>query len=249
MSVECRNPMTASDKYPDSERVGVRIKEARRRANLTQAALADKIGRSRTALAQWETSKHAPDHEAVKLIARHTQQSLAWLTIGESEPAADGPQQRIRYESSGRGDTITSGARVVQAPVLYIDASAPGASVVEAADRRPVVLEQALIASGIEPDNIGLIDMIGPSMGPWLPDGSRCVLDRGDTALRDGEIYALRDRDMLRIRVVIPLPGGGMRLHAYSDAYPDEVLTSSESAERIQVLGRVFQVHWSSPRR
>jgi phage repressor protein C with HTH and peptisase S24 domain len=76
-----------------------------------------------------------------------------------------------------------------------------------------------------------------------LPDGSTVGVDRSDTQIRDGKLYALDHDGMLRVKQVHRLPGGGLRLVSFNDEYPDEEYTVDQVAEAIRVIGRVF---WSA---
>lgn len=59
-----------------------RIFEARTGAKLSQQALADATGKTRGAVAQWESGAVRPRHSTLKLIAKATNKPLAWLETG-----------------------------------------------------------------------------------------------------------------------------------------------------------------------
>ncbi|MEX7116306.1 helix-turn-helix transcriptional regulator, partial [Pseudomonas aeruginosa] len=65
----------------------------------------------------------------------------------------------------------------------------------------------------------------------------------------DGEIYALKHDDMLRVKFVYRLPGGGIRLRSFNrDEYPDEEYTKDQMRENnLSIMGWVFW--WSVLRR
>lgn len=102
----------------------------------------------------------------------------------------------------------------------------------------------ALDRLGITEDEALLVEVHGDAHGLALPDGSMVAVNTTDTTPREGKAYALRDHDMLRVRVLVPQPGGGMILRTYDrDEYPDETLTPDQARERLEILGRVF---WSA---
>ncbi|UVV66546.1 S24 family peptidase [Brucella anthropi] len=66
-----------------------RILKAREEAGLTQQQLADATGKTRGAVAQWESGKTRPRHDVLLAIAASTGQDIAWLESGISlEPAS-----------------------------------------------------------------------------------------------------------------------------------------------------------------
>lgn len=64
--------------------LGMRIRAARLRAGLSQGDLAAQIGVSRTAVANWESSKSRtrPSSERLEAISHHTGVSWEWLATG-----------------------------------------------------------------------------------------------------------------------------------------------------------------------
>lgn len=59
-----------------------RIFKARKDAGLTQQELADAIGKTRGAVAQWESGEVRPRHSTLKLISNCTGKDLRWLESG-----------------------------------------------------------------------------------------------------------------------------------------------------------------------
>lgn len=98
---------------------------------------------------------------------------------------------------------------------------------------------------GVMPENAICISLSGNSMEPQLPDGSTVGVDVNSRAIVDGKIYAILHGDMVRVKVLYSIPGGGIRLKSFNSAeHPDETYTPEQIREhRIKVLGRVF---WSS---
>lgn len=64
--------------------VGLRIRDARERANMTQQALADHCGVSRAAVAQWELGTTRPSLEHLSMAAEALGVWVSWIT-GEGE--------------------------------------------------------------------------------------------------------------------------------------------------------------------
>lgn len=98
---------------------------------------------------------------------------------------------------------------------------------------------------GVQPSEAVCVTVRGNSMQPVLPDGSTVGVDKGNTSVSDGKMYALDHDGQLRVKTLYRLPGGGIRMRSFNrDEHPDEEYTSAEMSEAgIEILGRVF---WSS---
>ncbi|MFH6567093.1 MULTISPECIES: LexA family transcriptional regulator [Pseudomonas] len=103
-----------------------------------------------------------------------------------------------------------------------------------------------LQAMDVSPDQVMCVPMIGNNMAHKIPDGSTVAIDRSLTQIVDGEIYALEQDGMLRIKYLYRLPGNGLRLRSENRLeYPDELLDDAQvQAQQIRVLGWIFW--WST---
>ena len=78
--------------------VKTRIKQARKRAEMSQQVLADKLGLSRQMISFWENLERAdaPSVEQVHKIGDATGESVVWLLLGLSASFSEGPDMRGR---------------------------------------------------------------------------------------------------------------------------------------------------------
>lgn len=72
-----------SDDYGSPMNLNARIYKARKDANLSQEALANAVGKTRGAVAQWEAGDVHPRPSTLAAIAKATGVSLSWLQTGE----------------------------------------------------------------------------------------------------------------------------------------------------------------------
>ncbi|ALZ15616.1 helix-turn-helix transcriptional regulator [Pseudomonas aeruginosa] len=119
----------------------------------------------------------------------------------------------------------------------------------ELAKRKIRFPRSVLHESGVNPKCAVCVNVTGNSMEPLIADGAVIGIDMSVNAITDGEIYALKHDDLLRVKFVYRLPGGGIRLRSYNrDEYPDEEYTRDQMrAGDISVIGWVFW--WSVMRR
>lgn len=102
---------------------------------------------------------------------------------------------------------------------------------------------------GVDPKHSVCVNVSGNSMEPLIADGAIIGVDLSAHTIIDGEIYALKHDDMLRVKFVYRLPGGGIRLRSFNrDEYPDEEYTKDQMRENnLSIMGWVFW--WSVLRR
>ncbi|MDX1485234.1 MAG: XRE family transcriptional regulator [Alphaproteobacteria bacterium] len=80
--------------------MGPRIRDARKRANMTQQALAERCGVSRAAVAQWETGTTRPSIEHLGKVADTLGVWVSWIT-GEGEYSGQ-EEEAVPYRPRGR---------------------------------------------------------------------------------------------------------------------------------------------------
>jgi len=131
-------------------------------------------------------------------------------------------------------------------PLLDIELSAGNGSsvIIEAEQYRLPFRRYTLKKQGIDPAAARVVRVTGNSMVPILSDGDAVGVDTNRTKVIDGDTYAIRDGDLLRVKILIERPDGGIIIRSFNrDDYPDEILTKEARQERITIIGRVW---WSS---
>ena len=82
--------------------IGKRIAASRKKAGLSQEALAEKLGVSRQAVSRWETGETMPELEKCIALCRALGVSADLLLLGEEQPAAPGGAQTETDEAARR---------------------------------------------------------------------------------------------------------------------------------------------------
>lgn len=81
------------------------------------------------------------------------------------------------------------------------------------------------------------IKMEGNSMHPVLPNNTILLINTSYKRIIDGQIYAVIQSDLLRIRKLYQLPDGKIKISAYNnDEYPSE----NTDLKNLEVVGKVF---------
>jgi phage repressor protein C with HTH and peptisase S24 domain len=100
--------------------------------------------------------------------------------------------------------------------------------------------KSTLRKSSVDPTNAACVRVNGNSMEPVLPNGSTVGVDKSQTSVIDGKMYAINHDGMLRIKTLYKLPGGGLRLRSFNtEEWPDERY-ESDSINLIKIIGKVF---------
>ena len=68
--------------YAEFMDLKARIYTARKEAKLSQSALAAAVGKTRSAVAQWESGEVRPRHSTLTIIAKATGKDISWLESG-----------------------------------------------------------------------------------------------------------------------------------------------------------------------
>lgn len=78
-----------SEGYVPGMELNARIFKARKDADMTQEQLAEAVGKTRGAVAQWESGEVRPRHATLQAIAEATKKPLTWLLTGSAEPLSE----------------------------------------------------------------------------------------------------------------------------------------------------------------
>lgn len=219
-----------------------RLKIAREKAGISQAQLAERIGISQQSVAKIESGETLQPRK-IKEIANVLNVSQKWLQLGIEE---NGTLSNFVVQEAE--DAELDPEVFAYIPVLDIELSAGNGCEAEVVE---LVLESFplrridLRKAGVNPANARIVKIWGNSLLPVLNNGDYVAVDSAQSSpIRDGDLYAVRDGVLLRVKILINLPDGGVILRSFNkDEYPDEILTFDERKTRIHIIGRVF---WSS---
>lgn len=222
--------------------LAARLKIARENKGLSQAQLADMIGLSQQSVAKIENGETLQPRK-IKEIAKALDVSQKWLQLGIEENGVISSYVVEELEEAKLDPAVFA-----DIPVLDIELSAGNgceAEIVESIVDSFPLRRADLRKAGVSPTNARIVKIWGNSLLPVLNNGDHVAVDMSQSKpIRDGDLYALRDGVLLRVKVLINQPDGGLMLRSFNkEEYPDEVLNFNERRSRIHVIGRVF---WSS---
>lgn len=233
-----------------------RLKQARKKAGLSQSDLAERVGIKQASISEIERGLVRTSGYLIQM-AKALDVDPLWLSEGVGESSS------FRAKPAIESNAVLIGAMSAWDPEDSLDSDeveipyyeqvefAGGGGmteVVELAGRKLRFSKETLRAAGVDSDNAACARVSGRSMERLILDGATIGFDRGCTAVIDGEIYAFNHDGMLRVKYLYRMPGGGVRIRSEnSEEFPDEIMTGDEYRRDIVMLGRVFW--WSTVRR
>jgi phage repressor protein C with HTH and peptisase S24 domain len=228
-------------------------------ASLTQADVAEACGWSgQSAFSQYATGKVPLNLEALLRLAKALDFSpeqvstrlLSMVSIN-SAPSDIEPRRVAELVPMSIWDEDTplddDEVEVPYFAEVQLAAGSGMTHVVEVPGRKLRFSKATLREAGVSINDAMCARVHGRSMERMILDGAAVGVDRGQTDIIDGEIYAFDHEGMLRTKYLYKMLGGSVRARSENhEEYPDEIFTPEQMAE-IRILGRVFW--WSTVRR
>lgn len=158
---------------PEPRSIGDRIRHARKDAGLNQADLAERVGVSQPAVANWESGVHDPRRVMLAKIADVLNVSPAWLAGGDRSPVETDKQPAAAY--------LRRPLR--HAPVIALE-DAMRLLTDESADPHALALDYIPLTSGAE--KVFALFLDDEAMDRAFPKNTLVVVDYGDRRPADG---------------------------------------------------------------
>ncbi len=213
--------------------IGQRIKELRKMLGLTQEEFANRIGRSRISIAQYEAGKRTPDESTLRLISQTFGVNLEWLKSGEGEMFAE------TVPAEGKGLKIAYYPDVELSAGVGIEPFSENNRWIEISEGLMLELFGRVYKNGL-----ALFPVYGNSMEPTIKGGSIAIirLYEYEHSIINGSIYALRiDNDIYIKRIKLnPVTKQITLISDNPDYEPIEVPIEFQS--NIKIIGRFLGV-------
>lgn len=173
---------------------GQRIKELRKKFDLTQQGLADEIGaNNKQTISDVEKGKQKGlNDDQVRIILDKYGISKAWLILGEGE--------MFELAKTLESTTTAINHQMISAPIMSIKASAgSGREQHEIVTNGELLIDRMLFKVLPNLKNIQAIEVEGDSMYPTLKDGDYVVIEKNSNFSGDG-IYVLQYDGVLLVK-------------------------------------------------
>ncbi|WP_295454125.1 S24 family peptidase [uncultured Thiodictyon sp.] len=239
----------------------IKVEAALRARGESLSAFAARIGVRSQDLNNWK--KRGLPRTRQRLVADALGWTLDHLLVDDaacsitSPPAtecAPGPAiaepvsgcQVATADPDARGRSLASGDvptdRSVLIPRRRLVFSASSGELVFEPQTPPLAFDADWLSRiGLSVDNAAVIDAQGDSMAPLIHEGDVLLVNLGDRAVRDGQIFALRYARELRVRRLYRRYDGCLILRSENrERYPDETVPRADQGIHVQVVGCVL---------
>lgn len=201
--------------------IGLRIKIKRKLSGLTQEALGRSVGVSKVAVSRWEADKNAINPELLEHVARVLNVDVEWLLTGEHFATKEEEAAAVFWAPSYKKIRTSTGLGICNDESI--------------AELTPIPMKYLQYQSNR--DKIFCICVSGDSMAPVLSDGAIVAVNGAETSIKDGNMYLIRQEDLLRVKILQLLPND-IVLKSYNPDFKDEVCKLRSN--NLQVIGKVF---------
>lgn len=231
-----------------------RLKQSRKNAKLTQNEVIERIdGLTQSAYSQLENGKVKSSGKIVELANLFGVNST-WLATGQGEPRpyseANGILSEKQIEVWTDGDVPPDGMIAIDFLPNITASLGHGYINAEFSEKTQLWFsEQTLKKCNVNPKYAQAIHVAGDSMLPELSDGQVIAIDTSATRIFDGEVYAFRKGDEIKVKYLFKTNDGFKAISRNDDKlrYPDEFYTTTDiENENIEILGQFW---WKSETR
>ncbi|MEL5336777.1 S24 family peptidase [Serratia nevei] len=199
-----------------------------------------------TAVGKWLNAESSPEGDRIVALSEWLGVRAEWLEYGRGNSRDSAVISLDDDSDDGSSAEPIDDDELVELPLLDVRFSAGDGTydMVEKAASTFTFRRQFLHEMGVSTSAAKLVKISGSSMEPRLQDGDIVGINTDDTRIREGKTYAIRHGNLLRVKVLIEHPDGGVTIRSLNkDEYGDEHLSYQQRKEQLVVLGRVF---WSS---
>ncbi|WP_162174110.1 S24 family peptidase [Herminiimonas sp. CN] len=220
------------------------IKSARTEAGLSGEQLGAKIslelgvsrGHSRANISHWETGKHEPSLQQLLAISKITGKKLPPGIIGSPNGENISNITAIHPDDAPQDDVVY----VPESKIAFSAGNGRTATFELIEDQEPATYRLSWFQKeGMNPDRVRRFRVSGDSMEPMLFARDTILVNQDETTIVDGNTYAIRYGDELRVKRIFKRLDGTLILHSINPMYKDEEVSPDLANEHIAVIGRV----------
>lgn len=221
-----------------------RVKYAREQQDLSQQEVAEKAGISQPTYFKIENGLTQKPRNILD-IAEALKVSPHWLATGQGSmtPLPNPIQSILDSTSRPISTTEIDPNSKIWLPLMDISFSCgDGVSIdchFEDTKKKLAFEPDFLTSRHIKQENVRLLYATGDSMEMFIFDGDIFAVDISDTAIRDGQVYAVYFEGEAMLKQIFKEAGGTLILHSFNPKYKDKVVTEDNGAD-FKVIGRQF---------
>lgn len=229
----------------DKKAFSLRLKKRMKELDIKGADITRAIGISSAGITKWNKGEATPEQYLLPL-AKFLQCDPQWLLHGTGSTSKPNPNSEISepqpYRLWSSSDPLPE-QDYVHIPFFKEIEFQGGTGNYEMQDYNGLSLpfaKASLHRFGVPIDQAFCVTLSGNSMEPVIPRGATIGINMADKSIKDGDIYAIRQDELFRVKRLYRATGGKIRINSYNEAeYQDELADAAE----VEIIGRVFT--WS----
>lgn len=219
--------------------MAARLEQRMNEMGLTQGELARRVGTAQMTIhrmLQGSNSKFLPK------VASELGTSVEWLLHGVGDPGPGRPSHIVEWENPE--DLPPSRFCLIPRKHVRLSCGDGNRIDIEPEDAPPLAFSTAWVRKmGLRRDNAVVVEARGDSMAPRIRDGDTLLVDLGKKHVSDGNVYALRYGDDLKVKRLFRRYDGALILVSDADEYPDETITPEVlAAGWVEIIGLVIWI-------
>lgn len=216
--------------------INLRIKEARLKKGFSQEELGKKMGgKSKAAVSKWENGENVP--KDLDLLSKALGVSIDWLRGKKETNEIDVTNSKSVDEWD---DSTPLEDDEVAVPYVKSIELAAGHGSFNSDDNNGYKLrfgKTFFRRKGVQKENVICFPVHGDSMTPNIPNGATVAVDTARKDVIDGDVYAICQGDLCRLKRLYRLPNGKVRINSFNSTdNPDEI----DDQANVEIIGRIF---------
>jgi len=218
--------------WQDHQNFALRLKKQRKDLGLSQRRLSEQVGISMKTIQKYEYGD-VPKGSNLVSLSRALGCSIDWLLLGADPGISESREGEALYRANE--------PEMVMIPRVLARLNAGGGSLETSGgvEGRHGFRYDWIRQKG-KPSQMVLMDVSGDSMSPEIKDGDTVLIDRGQTNIYIGKIYAVSIGQEITVKYVERVPDKVI-LRSANRAWNDiEVDIRGDLGESVKILGRVI---------
>ncbi len=197
------------------------------------ADLARALGVTDQVVYNWRSRARIPKGHQVK-VAVFLRKSVDWLLTGDNIP---------RQTENYRGEPDQEKNAAIPRLKMYVDTENYHIIYDPLVEKKPQSFRRNWIhEQGWKEKDLICVYAPGDSMLPTISDGANLMINRGETTVLDGKVYAIRFGREIRVKRLYLRPDGGFTVRSDNPGF-DPVEVPANQLDHIAIIGRVV---WQS---
>lgn len=216
-----------------------RIKNRRKLLGLTQQEVADFCKVERNSVTNWEKNPNVEiEGKNLLRLAFSLKCKPTYITEGKPEPDEDAGDVSAHHPDDPLPEDVVL---IKESEVTFQGGNGNDLQYEIIADSEPATYRLSWFQKErLSAKHCRRFKCSGESNEPFVFSGDTILVNMQETQIKNGKVYAFwHEGEGRRMKKLFQKNDGTLTLRSFNSDFPDEVLSPTESAEKITIIGRV----------